>query len=158
MDMSQGSTSPNLQASGSGGDDAMGRMMFHMGHAETILFSFWRPEDINIAGLLISCAAIVVMCFLVELVRFLRTYNDTQRIPVHEKRLRLAPRFSCSVLVDAFLHLIQLIFSYFLMLTFMTFNVWLCISVVLGEVGSRLLFNILFPRYESSPPSFRRCS
>ncbi|KIH56277.1 Ctr copper transporter family protein [Ancylostoma duodenale] len=125
MDMSQAPMSQSPQTSENGGDDAMGRMMFHMGHAETILFSFWRPEDMsgkNLGRLLLSCVAIVVMCFLVELIRFLRTYNDTQRIPVHEKRLRLAPRFSCSVLVDAFLHLIQLVFSYFLMLTFMTFN------------------------------------
>ncbi|EPB76176.1 N-acetyllactosaminide 3-alpha-galactosyltransferase [Ancylostoma ceylanicum] len=44
MDMSQGSTSQNLQAAGNGEEDPMSRMM---------------------------------------------TYNDTQRIPVHEKRLRI---------------------------------------------------------------------
>ncbi|VDM58027.1 unnamed protein product [Angiostrongylus costaricensis] len=34
------------------------------------------------------------------------------------------------------------------MLIFMTFNVWLCGAVLIGEVGFRLLFTILFPYLE----------
>ncbi|KHJ86850.1 Ctr copper transporter family protein [Oesophagostomum dentatum] len=97
------------------------------------------------------------MCFVVELIRFLRTYNDTQRIPVHEKKLRYAPRFSAYLIVAALLHLIQLVFSYFLMMTFMTFNIWLCLSVIMGEVLFRALFNALFPRYEPSNSVCQAC-
>ncbi|KHJ75391.1 hypothetical protein OESDEN_24993, partial [Oesophagostomum dentatum] len=57
----------------------------------------------------------------------------------------LEPKVSSFVLVDALLHLVQITLSYCLMLIFMTFNVWLCLAVLLGEVISRLFFNILFP-------------
>ncbi|VDL74435.1 unnamed protein product [Nippostrongylus brasiliensis] len=58
---------------------------------------------------------------------------------------RLQPTVSSFVLIDAVLHLVQLALSYSLMLIFMSFNVWLCLAVLLGEVGARLLFAVLFP-------------
>lgn len=35
-------------------------------------------------------------------------------------------------LVQTFLHVVQVTISYFLMLIFMTYNVWLCLAVALG--------------------------
>lgn len=34
--------------------------------------------------------------------------------------------------VQTFLHIVQVTISYFLMLIFMTYNVWLCLAVALG--------------------------
>ncbi|EYB91731.1 hypothetical protein Y032_0202g1761 [Ancylostoma ceylanicum] len=127
-------------------------MAFHFGSAETILFTFWKTMDGG--GLLLSCAGIVVMCFLMELVRFLRAYRAAQKPTIMQNRLRLEPTVSSFVLFDALLNLVQLSISYALMLIFMTFNVWLCLAVLLGEVGSRLFFNILFPSLmDSGSPS-----
>ena len=50
--------------------------------------------------------------------------------------------------VDASLYAVQLTLSYFLMLIFMTFNIWLCLAIVLGEVGVRLILSVLFPQFE----------
>lgn len=38
------------------------------------------------------------------------------------------------------LHIIQMVLSYFLMLIFMTYNVWLCLAVVLGAAVGYFLF------------------
>ena len=40
--------------------------------------------------------------------------------------------FRASHLVQTVLHVVQIVVSYFLMLIFMTFNMWLCIAVALG--------------------------
>ena len=48
-------------------------------------------------------------------------------------------------LIDMCLHAIQLTLSYMLMLIFMTFNIWLCVSVVLGEVLARMILSLFFP-------------
>ena len=38
------------------------------------------------------------------------------------------------------LHIVQIVLSYFLMLIFMTYNVWLCFAVVLGAAIGYFLF------------------
>lgn len=42
--------------------------------------------------------------------------------------------------VQTFLHIIQIVLSYFLMLIFMTYNVWLCLAVVIGAAVGYFLF------------------
>jgi copper transporter 1 len=41
---------------------------------------------------------------------------------------------------QTFLHIVQIVLSYFLMLIFMTYNVWLCLSVVIGAAVGYFLF------------------
>jgi len=43
--------------------------------------------------------------------------------------------------VQALLHILQVSVSYVLMLVFMTYNVWLCIAVVLGAGLGYFLFS-----------------
>jgi hypothetical protein len=57
-------------------------------------------------------------------------------------------RLDLNLLGDGSLHAVQLTLSYMLMLVFMTFNVWLCASVILGEVLSRIIFSLFFPQLE----------
>ncbi|KAK6732936.1 hypothetical protein RB195_016985 [Necator americanus] len=127
---------------------SMHSMAFHFGSIETILFNFWKTGDAG--GIILSCVVIIAMCFLMELVRFLRTYRSAQQPATMGDRLRFEPTVSSFVVFDALLHFIQLAFSYSLMLIFMSFNVWLCLAVLVGEVGSRLFFNILFPSLMNS--------
>lgn len=41
---------------------------------------------------------------------------------------------------QTFLHVVQLVVSYFLMLIFMTFNIWLCLAVLIGAAIGYFLF------------------
>ncbi|KAJ1359944.1 hypothetical protein KIN20_018775 [Parelaphostrongylus tenuis] len=118
-------------------------LAFHFGNSETILFNFWKPT--NTGGIALSCVVVVIMCFIMEFLRFLRAYRSAKKRPVIQERIGLEVSVSSFALFDAGLHFAQLTISYLLMLIFMTFNVWLCGSVLIGEVGSRLLFTILFP-------------
>ncbi|CAJ0607753.1 unnamed protein product [Cylicocyclus nassatus] len=126
-----------------GGHGSMHSMAFHFGSMETILFNFWMP--MSTGGMIVSCLIVVAMCFFMEMLRFLRTYRAAQRPPSMENQIRFEPTVTGYVLMDGMMHFVQLAISYCLMLIFMTFNVWLCLAVLIGEVGSRLFFNILFP-------------
>ncbi|KAK6732935.1 hypothetical protein RB195_016985 [Necator americanus] len=99
---------------------SMHSMAFHFGSIETILFNFWKTGDAG--GIILSCVVIIAMCFLMELVRFLRTYRSAQQPATMGDRLRFEPTVSSFVVFDALLHFIQLAFSYSLMLIFMSFN------------------------------------
>lgn len=59
-----------------------------------------------------------------------------------------------SVLSDGGLYAIQLTLSYLLMLVFMTFNVWLCFAVIIGEVLARITLTFLFPKLEQLSNTF----
>jgi solute carrier family 31 (copper transporter), member 1 len=48
--------------------------------------------------------------------------------------------FSIMHLYQSFLHLIQVTLSLMLMLIFMTYNTWLCLSVVFGAMVGYFLF------------------
>ena len=43
--------------------------------------------------------------------------------------------------IQTFLHLIQIIISYLLMLIFMTYNNWLCLAIALGATTGYFLFS-----------------
>ncbi|GMS85731.1 hypothetical protein PENTCL1PPCAC_7906, partial [Pristionchus entomophagus] len=99
-------------------------------------------------GMILSCIVVVLLCFVMEATRWSRLkreaankLNSASGIPVTPHRL-----------VDACMHAVQLTISYFLMLVFMTFNVWLCVATVVGEVVARLLFTCFLP-VEGAPAS-----
>jgi len=48
--------------------------------------------------------------------------------------------FSSMHVVQTLLHIIQFVVSYFLMLIFMTYNVWLCMAVALGAGVGYFIF------------------
>ena len=43
--------------------------------------------------------------------------------------------------IQTFLHIVQVVVSYFLMLIFMTYNGWLCIAVALGAGTGYFVFS-----------------
>ncbi|KAH7727194.1 ctr copper transporter [Aphelenchoides avenae] len=120
---------------------------FHFGSMETLLFSFWKTE--SWIGIVLSCVAIVIICFLMESMRWLRVYRKRERL--REDAQNEGPRFrrlDLRLITDSVVHGGQLLLSYLLMLIFMTFNVWLCAAVVIGEVIAHLTFRILLPQLE----------
>ncbi len=57
-------------------------------------------------------------------------------------------RLNFDLFCDGALHCAQLILGYLLMLIFMTFNVWLCATVIAAEVVARLTFTLFFPQLQ----------
>ncbi|XP_049846510.1 high affinity copper uptake protein 1-like [Schistocerca gregaria] len=139
-------------------------MTFHTGYTETVLFDGWKINSVG--GLIGSIIGIVFMAALYEGLKYYReylfwkTYNGLQYRSVSEpgeknttsednrivhvigEVIRKQPRnmFNSMHFFQTFLHIVQVVLSYFLMLIFMTYNVWLCLGVVIGAALGYFLF------------------
>ncbi|XP_049955508.1 high affinity copper uptake protein 1-like isoform X1 [Schistocerca serialis cubense] len=146
------------------GHSMMMAMTFHTGYTETVLFDGWKINSVG--GLIGSIIGIVFMAALYEGLKYYReylfwkTYNglqyrsvsepgeknttseDNQIVHVIGEVIRKQPRnmFSSMHFFQTFLHIVQVVLSYFLMLIFMTYNVWLCLGVVIGAALGYFLF------------------
>ncbi|CAG5095443.1 Similar to SLC31A1: High affinity copper uptake protein 1 (Sus scrofa) [Cotesia congregata] len=135
--------------------DMPGMMMaFHFGYDETILFECWKISTLG--GLIGSMIGIIIMAALYEGLKYYReylfwkTYNTLQyrsvtspqekNVTAEDGRVVQPTMLSWMHTFQTFLHIIQIILSYFLMLIFMTYNVWLCIAVVFGAAIGYFLF------------------
>lgn len=67
-------------------------------------------------------------------------------------RYNFRPQITVALCLETVMHAIQLTIGYILMLLFMTFNVWICIAVVLGEVIGRFIFSAFFSPPEMTNP------
>lgn len=149
----------STDSSHSGHEDACmnsGHMMmfFHTGYCETVLFSSWKVSSLG--GLIGSMVGIFIMAALYEGLKYYReylfwkTYNALQYrsvsmpaekgVVTEDNRIVQPTMFSWMHGFQTFLHVVQIVLSYFLMLIFMTYNVWLCIAVVLGAATGYFLF------------------
>uniref|UniRef100_A0A1I7S4Z6 Copper transport protein n=1 Tax=Bursaphelenchus xylophilus TaxID=6326 RepID=A0A1I7S4Z6_BURXY len=98
---------------------------------DTILFKFWQVKSST--DMAASCAIVFVMAVLLEFLKFVRLSVERKS----QDKL-LVTKSYCSRLFNPF-HLlqtglfgIQIILSYLLMLVFMTFSVWLGLSIAVG--------------------------
>jgi len=142
------------------GMDHMDMMMmyFHVGVKEVILFNGWRTAT---AGEMIaSCLALFVAAALYEGLKVFRedlltrgrqdlvARNSPETVANHDEpgengigsdqvMIQSGPSAKARIcnkwhVLQSFLHIVQVTVSYMLMLVFMTYNVWLCLAVVLG--------------------------
>ncbi|XP_068243557.1 high affinity copper uptake protein 1-like isoform X2 [Palaemon carinicauda] len=135
------------------GNDSMGgmSMSFHFGCTEVILFDWWSID--NVGGLIGSMIGIFVLATLYEGLKYWR--EDLMRKAIakqqyvgnaskgncgEENKQIQVNMLSAPHAIQTLLHMLQMIVSYFLMLIFMTYNVWLCIAVVLGAGLGYFLF------------------
>lgn len=133
------------------GTDHMMKMYFHFGVSETILFKGWETD--NVGGLIGSMIGIFVLATLYEGLKYWR--EDLMRKAIAKQQyVANASKANCAEenkqiqvnmmsfphAIQTLLHMVQMIISYFLMLIFMTYNVWLCIAVVLGAGLGYFLF------------------
>ncbi|XP_006816476.1 high affinity copper uptake protein 1-like [Saccoglossus kowalevskii] len=125
-------------------------MYFHFSTKVTILFKEWTIDG-SVGAMLGSCIAIFFLAVFYEGLKVLRESllrknvvnvryssmpvgkqggSDTVLTETHgHGRARI---LSLAHLLQSVLHVVQITISYFLMLIFMTYNVWLCIAVALG--------------------------
>jgi len=125
-------------------------MYFHASTRERILWDEWKTHTDVQFGL--SCLALIVVSFLYEGLRYIREryYQKVSKdealkamkqqngqacctgaLPHVEKSI-LSQMFNKPHFIQTVLHVIQITVSYLLMLIFMTFNYWLCLSVLIG--------------------------
>ncbi|XP_038206845.1 high affinity copper uptake protein 1-like [Zerene cesonia] len=132
-------------------------MVFHAGVVQEILFKGW--ETSNALELFGSCVAIFVASVLYEGFKYYRetlfekaalaatadsqvniakNENGTNR-SCHTRRTTYT-MFSSGHIYQTGLYFVQAWVSYILMLVFMTYNVWLCLALVLGLALGYFLF------------------
>ncbi|XP_043260609.1 high affinity copper uptake protein 1-like isoform X2 [Colletes gigas] len=96
-------------------------MSFHIGENEVILFDEWNVVDWQ--GIGWSMVGIILLTSIYEGIKSYR-----------------ALLFSKIHLLQTIVHVVQTVIGYFLMLIFMTYNVWLCLAVALGAALGYWLF------------------
>ncbi|KAK1127183.1 hypothetical protein K0M31_003732 [Melipona bicolor] len=117
-------------------------MSFHVGDAEVILFRQWYTRDS--AGIVASMIGIILLTTIYEGIKSYRDhlYINTARLWKHRTESRRSQLlFSKIHVFQTVIHVIQLVIGYFLMLIFMTYNVWLCIAVALGAALGYWVFS-----------------
>lgn len=133
---------------GTVGGHMMMDMTFHFGSMETILFKEWAVSSVG--GMVGSVIGIFLIALLYEGLKFLREYlyrehfnainyssvsvmgHDGKTVTELHKVTKNRV-FGWPHLLQTSLHIAQVLVSYFLMLIFMTYNVWLCLAVLLGS-------------------------
>lgn len=130
-------------------------MYFHAGVDVTILFEEWKVTTVG--GLIGSIIGIFLLAMLYEGLKFFREYlfkqyfsslqyttisvtgqdgkTMTEIHKIARNRMMSWPHG-----IQTLLHVVQMVTSYFLMLIFMTYNVWLCMAVALGAGAGYFLF------------------
>lgn len=132
------------------------KMYFHASHDVTILFSFWTTT--TAIGMLGSCVVVLMLATFYEGLKVFRerlfnarnsdpsvydVVNESLRVPTDENEITtkspsrpqstaVGKLFNSAHFVQTALHVLQIGISYLLMLVFMTYNVWLCLSVLVG--------------------------
>jgi len=145
---------------------SMMKMYFHFGISETILFFGWQTS--NVGQLIGSCLLLFVVALLYEGLKVFREElllkahlelherNSPETIPTNDETgengvgsdqviIQSGPSTASKMLnkwhfLQSLLHIVQVTVSYMLMLVFMTYNVWLCLAVVLGAGAGYFFF------------------
>ncbi|KAI6184306.1 Copper transport protein [Aphelenchoides bicaudatus] len=124
-------------------------MAFNFNSEKTILFSFWHTT--SAFGIVISCFVILIGCVLLESIRWFRVHrNFTQTASNLAAQTNGRRPVDTYLITDTLLHGLQLFLVYCAMLVFMTFNVWLCATIIIGEVGTHLAFRIFLPHLDNA--------
>ncbi|XP_014219692.1 high affinity copper uptake protein 1-like [Copidosoma floridanum] len=119
-------------------------MSFHFGFREVILFDKWRTTDLT--GILWSMIGIIVMGVIYEALKNYREYLNFRTSVQKMTAPRRKRMFSSVHVFQTVLQGCQAVLGYFLMFIFMTYNVYLCIGVVVGSMLGYFLFGWKYAR------------
>lgn len=145
------------------GSMSMMKMWFHVDLNDYLLFKPWLIT--NSKEMAAAFFGMFVLAALYEGLKILREHLLTRAshrsyAPEHEYEvpngntggagdvrvrrnpvIRRLPMLSAAHLLQTVLHMLQVFLSYILMLVFMTYNVWLCLAVILGAGTGYFLFS-----------------
>ncbi|XP_054719751.1 high affinity copper uptake protein 1-like [Uloborus diversus] len=130
-------------------------MHFHFGIDTVILFKEWTTTTTE--GLIGSVIGIFILAMLYEGIKFFREFlfkkyftsleyssvsvlGDDGKPVTEVHKVARNRMFSWPHMLQTLMHVVQMVLSYFLMLIFMTYNVWLCLAVVAGAGVGYFLF------------------
>ncbi|XP_051162745.1 high affinity copper uptake protein 1-like [Leptopilina boulardi] len=118
----------------------MHSMSFHFGVTETILFEKWQTT--NWQEILGSSIGVILLGTVYEALKSYRDYlyKMTSNNCQHKVSSKKESLLSIVHAVQTILHAIQAILGYFLMFIFMTYNVYLCIAVIIGMSVGYFIF------------------
>ncbi|XP_071154116.1 high affinity copper uptake protein 1-like isoform X2 [Mytilus edulis] len=144
------------------GEGMMGMMMyFHTGTCEYVLF---KEALVSTAGEMVgACIVIFILALIYEglkvfrehllrkaltpnyqseatISKYTHTSTDTMVIDPQSAKSNGQQIISSSHFIQTILHVVQVFISYCLMLAFMTYNVWLCLAVILGAGAGYFMF------------------
>ncbi|CAG5117541.1 unnamed protein product [Candidula unifasciata] len=150
---------------GSGGHGSMDmmymKMYFHDGYSEYILFESCLTKSPG--GMVGACFIVFFLAVLYEGLKFLReivlqrslagkahTVYTVDTLPAGSSQEQMVMQIrnpsvtsrmlTSSHFLQTLLHVIQVFISYCLMLVFMTYNVWLCVAIILGAGAGYFTF------------------
>jgi len=106
-------------------------MYFHTKFEQAIFMEDWKIN--STAAVVIACVALGIMGLVYEAVVVLRKNINHKQKTGSKHKLILH-------LTQTFLHLIQLVLGYLLIIAVLTVNLWLCVSIVAGGVLGYFLF------------------
>jgi len=137
---------------GSAGSYSGHQMHFFTSTNSTILFLEWTTSSWQ--SLLLACFLLFITTVLYEGLGVLALHISTVSLRIRSKPLGDRDTvYMKSVTLHLFqtlVHVIRLILAYALMLVFMTFNLWLCIPIVIGAATGFLAFGWM--RATAIPP------
>ncbi|XP_013786506.1 high affinity copper uptake protein 1-like [Limulus polyphemus] len=120
----------------------MMQMYFTTDVEVTILFKRWHVK--NVGELIGSAIFVCLLAIFYEGLKYFRDYLFRKEAlnegNLNEQRTLMSRLTHRPHVIQTMLHVVQFVISYFLMLIFMTYNVWLCISVALGAGVGFFLF------------------
>lgn len=148
-------------------EHSMMPMWFHFDLGDTILFKGWTIN--NQADLALACLVFLILAILYEWIKSYRkallhhenskqvckisvidsnrttnlTQSEGDQDSLQKNSTRMVSQISKSYipgLYQALLHILQVLVSYTLMLGFMSFQVWICLSILVGAGLGYLFF------------------
>ncbi|WKY03921.1 hypothetical protein Q1695_005137 [Nippostrongylus brasiliensis] len=110
-------------------------MWFHTHLNDTVLFKDWWIQN---AGTMVwSCFVVAAFAIALEAVRWLRWVAESKRT---EEKTWWSHLVNPHHHRDVIIYFVQTVMAYLLMLVFMTFSVWLTLSMCLGLAVGHYLF------------------
>ncbi|XP_023016188.2 high affinity copper uptake protein 1 isoform X1 [Leptinotarsa decemlineata] len=133
-------------------DMMMPMCFFFSEEAPAVLFKGWKFDSVG--GLIGSMIGIFLMAALYEGLKYLREYIFSRtKTPLQHGSAAssgaanttngsqaVRPIMIMMHFLQVFLHMIQIVLSYFLMLIFMSYNTYLCLAIVFGGGMGYFLF------------------
>ncbi|KAI6236149.1 Copper transport protein [Aphelenchoides besseyi] len=112
-------------------------MWFHTALEDTVLFEFWTVNSTS--AMVASCAIVFCVAFLLEAIKYWRLLVEKRTVDFHSLPYK-SKLFSLAHLMQTLLFGLQVGVGYLLMLVFMTFSIWLGLSVAAGSAFGFYLF------------------
>ncbi|CBY31341.1 unnamed protein product [Oikopleura dioica] len=111
----------------------------HLG--QTLLFSAWEIKDEK--HLAIACVAVAVVAVINEGLKAARQKLTHKTKPGQFLNKTYAQKlFNRWHIINTILSLLQNVLSYALMLAFMTFQTWICVSILLAHMVGYFVFGV----------------